>query len=220
MNKLHVDSILKSFGTEQILTDIYLSCTSGEIIGLLGRNSSGKSTLLKIIFGSLNAENKYIKINEKIIHRFNQSQNIIKYLPQDNFIPGNIKNKQIIKLLCNKNGRQILFNHELIKPLLNKRYRYLSGGEKRLVEIFAMINSDSKFLLLDEPFNGIAPIHKEAVKEMLKKHTKTKGMIITDHDYRNIIDVASKLVLLHDGGLKDIKTKDDLKYWGYLTETA
>ena len=53
MNNLHVDSVIKSFGTRQVLTDIYVSCTKGEIIGLLGRNGSGKSTLLKIIFGSL-----------------------------------------------------------------------------------------------------------------------------------------------------------------------
>jgi ABC-type multidrug transport system ATPase subunit len=58
---MQVDSVMKAFGTKQVLTDVFLTCDQGEIIGLLGRNGSGKSTLLKIIFGSLAADQKFVK---------------------------------------------------------------------------------------------------------------------------------------------------------------
>ena len=58
MDILKVDSIIKSFDNRQILTDIYLQCSTGDIIGLFGRNGIGKSTFLKIIFGTLSANNK------------------------------------------------------------------------------------------------------------------------------------------------------------------
>ncbi len=61
MNNLHVDSVIKSYNLNQVLTDVYISCKKGEIIGLLGRNGTGKSTLLKIVFGSISAERKVCK---------------------------------------------------------------------------------------------------------------------------------------------------------------
>ncbi len=55
---------------------------------------------------------------------------------------------------------------------------------------------------------------------MIKLQAKNKGFIITDHDYRNILDIATRIIILHDGGTKELKSKDELKYWGYLPETA
>ncbi len=66
---LEIDSVIKSFDVKQILTDIYLKCQTGDIIGILGRNGTGKSTLLKILFGTLKAENSFIKINGKVYDR-------------------------------------------------------------------------------------------------------------------------------------------------------
>ena len=66
---LEIDSVIKSFGYNQMLTDIYLKCRTAEIIGILGRNGTGKSTLLKIVFGTLKTDNSFIKINDKIFER-------------------------------------------------------------------------------------------------------------------------------------------------------
>ena len=93
-----------------------------------------------------------------------------------------------------------------IHPLTNKHANQLSGGERRLVELFLIVHSDVKYILIDEPFNGIAPIYKEEVKSLIKEHSGSKGFIITDHDYRNILDIATKIILIDDGGTKEIKT--------------
>jgi len=216
MTGLHVDSVIKEFDSRQILTDIFVSCKKGEIIGLLGLNGSGKSTLMKIIFGSLQADRKFVKVEGKVIDSLFDSRQLIKYLPQDSFLPDHIFIKNIISLFCNQKNAQILLNHKLIEPLVAKKSRQLSGGEKRLIEIFLIIYSDAKFILIDEPFNGVAPVYKEEIKGLLMEQSKFKGFIISDHDYMNILDIATRVVLMHDGGTKEIKEKDELKYWGYI----
>lgn len=220
MSKLHVDSVIKSFGTKQILTDVFISCQKGEIIGLLGRNGTGKSTLLKIIFGSLSADRKFVKIGEKISSGLFDNRNLIKYLPQDNFLPNHVKVKTIIELFCDKEKVELVRTHALIVPMLNKKSKQLSGGEKRLLEIFLIIYSDSIYTLIDEPFNGIAPVYKEDIKKMIKEQSIDKGFIITDHDYRNILDIATRIVIINDGGTKEIKSENELIDWGYIPPTA
>jgi ABC-type multidrug transport system ATPase subunit len=215
MNGLHVDSVIKTFGNKQVLTDIFISCVEGEIIGLLGRNGSGKSTLLKIIFGSLIADRKFVKIGDKQIFRLFDNRKLIKYLPQDNFLPGQDTVKRAASLFCDQKNYNFVSEHSLIKPLLNKTCNLLSGGERRLVEIFLILHSNAKFILIDEPFNGVAPVYKEEIKNLIREQAKKKGFIVTDHDYRNILDVATRIILLYDGGTKEIKYKEDLTYWGY-----
>ena len=220
MNKLHVDSVIKSFDIKQILTDVFISCQKGEIIGLLGRNGTGKSTLLKIIFGSLPSDSKFVKIGEKISAGLFDNRKLIKYLPQDNFLPNHIKVKTIIELFCDKDKAELIKTHDLIKPMLTKKSRQFSGGEKRLLETLLIIYSDSAYALIDEPFNGVAPLQKEGIKELIKKQSIDKGFIITDHDYKNVIDIATRIVIIQDGGTKEIKSKNELVACGYIPETA
>jgi len=216
MTGLHVDSVMKSFDSKQILTDIFLSCKKGEIIGLLGRNGSGKSTLLKIIFGSLPAERKFIKAEGKILNNLFQSHKLIKYLPQFSFLPNHIKVNTIIDLFCVKESSELIKANKLFKYLLNKRSKELSGGEKRLLEIFLIVYSDAKYILIDEPFNGIAPIYKNEIKEIIIEQSQHKGFVLTDHDYRNILDITTKLIMIYDGGTRIVKNTDDLINLGYL----
>jgi ABC-type multidrug transport system ATPase subunit len=220
MNYLYVDSVTKSFGLKQVLTDIFISCKKGEIIGLLGRNGAGKSTLLKIIFGSISADSKFIRIGNKMIDGLYDNRNLINYLPQHSFLPNHLKVSQLISLFCNKSNADIINANAHIHPLVNKLTNQLSGGERRLVEIFLIVHSNADYILIDEPFNGIAPIFKEEIKCLIKEYSGSKGFIITDHDYRNIIDIATRTILMHDGGLEEIKQKDDLIFWNYIPENA
>ena len=217
---LYVDSVTKSFGIRQVLTDIFLSCNEGEIIGLLGRNGAGKSTLLKIIFGSMQADFKFVRIGDKRINGLYDNRNLINYLPQHSFLPNHLKISHIIKLFCEKANAGLIAANELISPLIHKKARQLSGGEKRLVEIFLIIYSNATYILIDEPFNGIAPIYKEVIKNMIREQSKKKGFIITDHDYRNILDLSTRIVLIHDGGTKEIKNKEELEFWGYIPNSS
>ena len=220
MSGLHVDSVIKNFDTRQVLTDIYIACNKGEIVGLLGRNGSGKSTLLKIIFGSLHAERRFVRVDGKIVNGLLDNRKLITYLPQHNFLPSHSSVKRVIDIFCGKENPALLEKHYLIEPMLKKKCFELSGGEMRLLEIFLIVFSDSKYTLIDEPFNGVAPIYKDDIKAIIREQSSRKGFILTDHDYRSILDVATRIVIMYDGGTKEIKNIDDLKYWGYIPETA
>lgn len=214
MKELKVDSVVKTFGTRKILSDIYLNCKPGEIVGLLGRNGSGKSTLLKIIFGSLTADNSYVNVNGKVItNRFDRAKNIA-YLYQDGFIPVNTKVSTIMKLFKVKN----LADNQLINKIINQKYGELSGGEARFLEILCVLNCPAEYILLDEPFNGLSPILKEEVKEEIKKTSIHKGIVLTDHDFRNVWEISTKNYLMTNGNIKEVKSKEDLQAGGYLPE--
>lgn len=219
MNKLHIDSITKSYNNNVILSDVFISCKKGEIKGLIGRNGSGKTTLLKIVFGTEKADTKFIKIGNKIIRNISDGRNLINYLPQDNFLPNNISIKSIIHLFLQKENRKIVLENEYVQPLLSKKNQDLSTGEKRIIEILLIIHSKAKFILLDEPFNGVSPIMRAYIIEYIRKLKPSKGYIITDHDYENVINLADSIVYLQNGFLKEIKDKNELIELGYLTKT-
>nr|WP_291870596.1 ATP-binding cassette domain-containing protein [Maribacter sp.] len=107
-----------------------------------------------------------------------------------------------------------------VKPLWNKKVKHLSGGEKRIVEILLVVHSDAKFILLDEPFNGVSPLMKDYITEYIKEMKLNKGFIITDHDYENVIKVADTISFLKDGYLKELKDNNQLVELGYLTKST
>ena len=218
-HKLEIDSVNKSFGHNRVLTDIYLKCETGDIVGLLGSNGSGKSTLLKILFGVENAEQKFIRIDGKIYDCPYKTSGIIAYLPQDSFIPKNMTIAAAAKLYLRANDKVKFFLDDPALYLIqNSRASQLSGGELRYAEIKLLLNIDVQFVLLDEPFNGISPLCIEIVKKMIQESALHKGIILTDHDYRNVIDVANRRYLLSDGGLREIRDKEDLALRGYMSE--
>ena len=220
MKNLHIDSIRKSYQDKLILSDIFLSCKEGEIVGLIGRNGSGKSTLLKIIFGIESAENKFVRVNDNVLNSFADSSKLINYLPQDNFLPKGIKVQNIIKLFLPQKKRIQLIENVFIRPLLQKKFQVLSGGEKRTLEILLLLNSEADFILLDEPFNGVSPIIRDLIIKNINDEKPNKGFIITDHDYENVMKVADKILLLKNATLKEITDKKELIKHGYLTKSS
>jgi lipopolysaccharide export system ATP-binding protein len=217
-NLLEADSIRKAFGDKQVLTDIALKCQTGDIIGLLGRNGSGKSTMLKIIFGTLFTDYKFIRINNKILDQPFKTKKIIAYLSQDNFLPKNLTVKQIIEIFSKDIDPGEFIEDEVLAKISNTKIHSLSGGESRYLEVKLILNMETLFILLDEPFNGISPLHTGLVKKMILSNSLKKGIILTDHDYRNVLDIANRYYLLFDGGLKSVKTKQDLIDWGYVPD--
>ena len=218
MSRLFVDSITKSYNDRVILSDVFLSCDIGEVKGLIGRNGCGKSTLLKIIFGVESAENKFVRIEGKLINSTSDCKGLISYLPQKQFLPNGVKVLKIINLFLEKRYREKLLSIEFVAPLLDKTSQELSGGQRRIVEILLLIHSNSKFILLDEPFNGISPILKDYIAECILEVKKEKGIIITDHDYENVLKLADTIVFLKDGYLREIKAKSQLIELGYFVK--
>ena len=143
---LEVDSIIKSFDLKQVLTDVYLKCGSGDIIGLFGRSGIGKSTLLKIIFGSLAADNKFIRINQQVVDKPYKKKDILNYLPQDGFLPAKLTVKQVAGLYFDIENAQQLLNDDILRRVLETKISNLSGGEGRYLEIKLLLFSKSKFV--------------------------------------------------------------------------
>ena len=213
---LEVDSVQKHYNEKIIISDVYLKCHTGDIIGILGRNGSGKSTLLKIIFGIEAADFKFVRVNSVVKSKTSDLLNEISYLPQENFIPNSFSVKKTIVLSITKDKIQDFCADEMIQLILAKKIKHLSGGELRYLEIKLILNTNAKFVLLDEPYNGLSPIMIDKVNDLITKLSAVKGIIITDHNYENVIKVSSELALIKDGKLHHIKDKNELVEKGYL----
>lgn len=214
MQELYIDSVKHSFGNLDVLNNVYINCKIGEVVGLLGRNGSGKSTLLKIIFGAIKPHFKHLKLDGEFTQKGYLTNQIV-YLPQGYFIPHYLKIADLIDLYINRFKEQVLkidvFNQNLNEPIGN-----LSGGNRRLIEALLIIYSDAKYVLLDEPFSQLAPLITDEIKLHIQKLKAEKGFIITDHYYNKILEVSSRVILIHNGCNYAIKDEDDLRLHGYL----
>ena len=213
---LEIDSIQKKFDLKSILSDVYLKCETGDILGLLGRNGSGKSTLMQIIFGVLKADFKFIRVNGVVKSKTSELFNEISYLSQDNFLPRNFRVAKVIALSIKKDKSNDFYSDETITTLKNKSIGELSSGELRYLEIKLVLSNSSKFVLLDEPYNGLSPLLIEKINDLILKNAAQKGIIITDHNYESIIGISTRLTLLKEGKLHHIKNKEELVEKGYL----
>ena len=213
---LEIDSVIKSYDDRPVLTDIYLKCETGDIIGMFGRNGSGKSTLLKILFGILTAERKFIRVDGKVLDSPYKTKNELCFLPQHDFLPKYMKAAKAVELYLGKDAVETFFADNILKKLNNNKVSELSGGELRYLEIKLLLKTESKFILLDEPFNGVSPLLVEYIRGLIVESSKTKGIILTDHDYKNVLDVANRYCLIYDGGIKTVTSKEGLIRWGYI----
>lgn len=213
---LKVDSVQLEFGNRRILQDVHLHCTQGEIIGLLGRNGCGKSSLLRIIFGILQPSYKYVSINGEFMHRGYQN-NRIAYLPQHSYLPKQTKILALAKQLVDEALWRAFTNLPIFKANAHKTPDQLSGGELRQLEMLMIIHSRADFILLDEPFTHISPIQAEEFKPIIKACAKRKGIIVTDHQYQNILEVSDRVILLQDGTTKHINDHSELVIYGYIS---
>jgi ABC-type multidrug transport system ATPase subunit len=217
-NILEIDSVYRYVNPNFKLSDIYLKCKTGDIIGIVGRNGAGKSLLLKIIFGTEKAENKLIRINGKPQPEGFLRNSEIVYLSQDSFLPFNLSVKSVVKLFLSQQSFDSLIQDEIISGILNTKVKNLSGGEQRYLEVKLLLNSEAKFVLLDEPLNALSPIMKEKMLQLIQKESKTKGIIITDHDFENLSSITTELRLMLNGSLKTINSREDLVFWKYLSK--
>jgi ABC-type multidrug transport system ATPase subunit len=214
---LEVDSVRKQFDNKLVVSDVYLKCETNEIIGLLGRNGSGKSTLLKIIFGIVSAENKCIRIDGVVKNKLSQLLKEISYLHQEQFIPNHLTVKKAISLSISIEKTADFLEDTMIQSILDKKINYLSSGELRYLEIKLVLFNSSKFVLLDEPYNGLSPIMVEKVNQLIRDNSSKKGIVITDHDYENVIGISTQLLLMKEGKVHTVKDKMDLMDKGYLS---
>ena len=207
---------MHAFGNKQVLSDVYITLKTGETVGLLGRNGSGKTTLLNIIFGILKPDCISIHLDGSFCERLYTKKNLITFLPPHNFLPARLTVEKAITLFLEISvDTNILSEDRIVNPLLKKKIWTLSGGELRYLEIMLILESDSIFTLLDEPFRGQAPIYQEKIQDKIRKTGKGKGVIVTDHYYNAILDISDRIVLLDKGttvAITDHRILTDYKY--------
>lgn len=216
---LEVDSVILEFGTKRVLQDVYLKSKTGKITGLLGRNGTGKTCLLNILYGQLSPNDHSVRLNKQVLLNSSRSTKDIMYLPQFSFIPKSLTLNRIF------NDYKLDFSEFINEfPEFEKYYisklKKLSGGEQRIVEIYLIISSKTKFCLLDEPFTHVMPLHIDSIKNLILREKKNKGIIITDHLYRHIIDICDDLYVINDGKTYLTNSIQDLETLGYATFTA
>ncbi|UJH92604.1 ATP-binding cassette domain-containing protein [Antarcticibacterium sp. 1MA-6-2] len=213
---IEIDNVELSYSTEVLLKGIYLKAETGKITSILGTNGCGKSSLLKVIFGSLNPHHKLIRINNKPhLKPLYTYKGIVKYLPQDPFIPTHLKLKTVFKVF-GVSWEDFVADFSNHSGYQNYNVNELSGGERRIVEIYLILKSKAEILLLDEPFTHLAPIYIEQFKKLLKAEARTKAIILTDHLYQHIIDLADDLYLIKNGCTKLVKDPRELEDQQYL----
>ena len=212
---LEFDGIELKYGTQQVLSGIYMKCVRGEITGILGRNGSGKSSLFKVVFGSQTADHRSVRLNERPLPHDFIRQRTIAYLPQANLIPPHVSVAKAFDLF-GIDPQEILSFFPDLRDQLDFKPNELSGGFRRVLEVMLILKSPAKFCLLDEPFSGVMPVHVETIKRLLTEAKSDKGIILTDHLYRNVLSVADRLYMLANGCSYPVKDRDDLIARGYL----
>src|SRR4051794_14232963 len=154
---LEADGIQLEFGLRRILSDVYLKCQTGEIIGLLGRNGQGKTCLMNIILGTLNSSINSIRFDGEMIRNASRRPDLLLYLPQFNFIPKSLKVSQVL----NDFGLSYDDFEERFPEFIGRgdlKVNQLSGGQWRTLEIYIVVKKPSLFAMLDEPFTHLNPI--------------------------------------------------------------
>lgn len=213
---LDISSVKLLYDERLILSDVYLNIETGNIVGLLGRNGEGKSSLMRVIFGVIDTDRSII-IDESSVYEAYKHPKLMRYLPQHNFIPKYLTLKRIFKdFRIDYDGFVQKFSD--FKDRQNSKIGDLSGGMRRLTELYVIIKSQTKFVLLDEPFTHISPIQANTIKAIIEEESSAKGFLITDHMYRNILKVCDQIYLILNGKTQLINNIDELKKFGYLKQ--
>lgn len=213
IHTLQADSIRLEFDGRIILSDVYIKCETGKITGLLGRNGQGKSCLMKIIYGDLPCE-KSVRFDNVAQYEAYKNRDLLLYLPQFNFIPARLSLERIFSDFALD---YLAFENRFPEFVSRSRssVRNLSGGERRLVELYVIVKSKSQFAMLDEPFTHLNPIQIEKVRNLLLEEKSNKGLLITDHMFRHVAGISDHLYVLANGKTHLTKSEKEIETLGY-----
>ncbi len=204
---LEIDSVLHSFGGRTILSDVYLKCKPRDIVGIIGRNGMGKSTLFKIIFGTLKADRSFMRIDGEIIRKHTFASGEIAFLPQFHITPKSMKVADAIEQFTGKESTDFLHSLKLTN-IKDSKIWSLSEGIRRYLEINIVLESRSRYIILDEPFSSLSPIMVQHIKQRIEEKAECKGIILTDQRWKEVAAISTHLKLLENGTLRDFRQKD------------
>ena len=205
--------LAKAYKGRQVVRDVSLEVSRGEIVGLLGPNGAGKTTCFYMILGLVNADAGAIQLGDRdltalAIHE--RARAGIGYLPQEASIFRRLSvEDNLLAILetrsdLNRTQRQeecaALLNEFHVDHLADTMGQALSGGERRRVEIARALAARPQFILLDEPFAGVDPISISDIKAIIT-HLRDRdiGVLITDHNVRETLDICERAYIVGEG---------------------
>ncbi len=220
---LECSELIKSYKKKLAVNNVSLNVKEGEIVGLLGPNGAGKTTTFYMIAGLIRPDDGKIRMDgEDITHlpMYKRAQKGLSYLPQEPSIFRGMTVEEniysILEFLYKDEKAKKMVLERLLEDLniahIRKTQAYaVSGGERRRVEVARALATKPKFILLDEPFSGIDPIIVDELKTIIKGlKERNIGIIITDHNVREILDIVDRAYLLFDGKIIKHGTPDEL----------
>ncbi|MAJ72049.1 LPS export ABC transporter ATP-binding protein [Candidatus Poribacteria bacterium] len=222
---LSTENLVKSYSRKgrTVVDQVSISVSTGEIVGLLGPNGAGKSTTFYMIVGSIRPNSGRIFYNDREITSLPMYQRArlgLGYLPQETSIFRKLTVAENISSVLEVRGlpkgelqkRQNQLMSELgLSSLANQKAYTLSGGECRRAEIARSLAIDPNFMLLDEPFSGIDPIAVQEIKQLVfQLKERGLGILITDHNAAEMLDIVDRAYLITDGKISLSGTPTEL----------
>jgi len=212
MPVLEAKNLVKSFGPRTVVKGASVTVRSGEIVGLLGRNGAGKTTIFQMVVGLLRPDQGAVTLDGRDITRVPTHERAragLTYLPQENsvFLRATVADnlKLALELQPVPRGVRKKIASDLLEEfgllsLASQAAHSLSGGERRRLEICRALVLDPKFLLLDEPFTGIDPLTiAELQKIMARLRARGIGILLSDHNVRDTFRIADRACIIDDG---------------------
>jgi lipopolysaccharide export system ATP-binding protein len=215
MAVLKATHLAKSYKSRQVVRDVSIEVSTGQIVGLLGPNGAGKTTTFYMIVGLVPLDKGDIYIDQQKLTlepMHVRARQGIGYLPQEASIFRKLTVYQNLMAILQtrkelskdqqEQQADSLLDEFNINHIRNSLGMSLSGGERRRVEIARALAADPEFILLDEPFAGVDPISVNDIKKIIQ-HLRDRGLgvLITDHNVRETLDVCEKAYIVSHGEL-------------------
>ncbi|QFS84544.1 Lipopolysaccharide export system ATP-binding protein LptB [Roseivivax sp. THAF40] len=220
---LTIKHLRKSYKKRVVIRDVSMSLNRGEVVALLGPNGSGKTTSFYAIAGLVNPEGGQVLIDGQdatYLPMYRRARMGIGYLPQEMSIFRGLSVEDniaaILEISLSDRSRRRERLEELLGEFSIEHLRRapalaLSGGERRRVEIARCLAADPKYLLLDEPFAGVDPISVGDIRGLVADlKTRGIGVLITDHNVRETLEIVDRAYILHDGQVLMSGTPDEV----------
>ncbi len=211
--KLSARNLVKSYKKRNVVRDVSLEVTAGEIVGLLGPNGAGKTTSFYMVVGLVPADGGVVELDGVDITKLPmhaRAQRGIGYLPQEASVFRKLSTADnILAILETRKDLDKTQRKAELERLLEELHithirdglgQSLSGGERRRVEIARALAANPRFILLDEPFAGVDPIAVQDIQSIVH-HLKARGIgvLITDHNVRETLSLCERAYILAEG---------------------
>ncbi len=220
---LRTENLVKKYRQRTVVDNVTVQVEQGEIVGLLGPNGAGKTTSFYMIVGLIKPLSGRVFLDETDITElpmYRRAQLGIGYLAQEASVFRQLSVEDNITAVLEFTKLTKSQQRERLESLLQEfglanvrksRGIQLSGGERRRTEIARALAVNPKFILLDEPFAGVDPIAVEDIQQIVSKlKAKNIGILITDHNVHETLNITDRAYLLFEGAVLKSGTAEEL----------